>query len=166
MKSRERHYNSSGRRNGILGLGVLGLMMLVSHQNCAPSDRISAISAQAGVGAESGNPVSIIDESKSIAGLRFPYGEIELAGSAGVVHLQGDCPKNQDGAILAWRLIELRDDGGQGAIVEQGRATCSEEHFVIQASASALVCDRHYRAHAQLGFGQAGEVILHKPCQR
>lgn len=170
MQARKRRYysESSGpnhrKTRAILSFGLIGFVLLLSHQNCAPADSFATAAAPHGVAVEAPLPVSIIDGSKREAALSFPFGEMELASNADHISLLGDCTETQEGSILGWRLYELSDDGRQSAVVDEGRAVCSGRHFVIETSTAGLACGRAYKAVARLGFGDPGEVVIHNSC--
>lgn len=168
MQARDRRYkakNNSRKRNHLIGFGLLGLALLLSHQNCAPAGMVDSDQMGSTRLAEAPLPVTIIDESKKAAGLSFPYGEVELTEYTGDITLLGVCPQSQQDAVFGWQLNELGADGSLGAPVDAGQASCSNRHFAIQVALEELQCGQSYKAVAQLGLGQPAEMVLHRPCK-
>ncbi len=153
------------RTRALLSFGLIGFVLLLSHQNCGPADSFATAAVPNGFAVEAPMPVSIIDGSKRDAALRFPYDEVELSARADKVQIHGDCTDSQEGSILGWELYELADDGRPLAVVDEGRAKCSGRRFAIETSTAALSCGRTYKAVAQLGYGEPGEVIVHNSCR-
>lgn len=154
------------RRQWFAGLGMLGLLLLFSHQNCAPSN-MSATGTAGGssAGIDPSRPVTIIDDSKSTAAVSFPYAEVEIQSKTSDASLNGICSTEQEGAVLGWKMNQVQDDGSLGAEVAQGYAECSGGSFKVDlASVQGLVCDRKYAVTARLGFAKPGQTVIHRRC--
>lgn len=159
------------KRTGWLSvMGLTGFMLLVSHQNCAPSNMSGANAASGGVSTSPTSreplPVTIIDDSKSQANLAFPYGELHITEKTGDLPIDGSCSKTQDGATFGWQLKALNEDGSLGEPVASGASTCSSGAFKVDLSSTGeLGCGQRYRVVAQLGFGHPAETTLTKSCE-
>lgn len=153
-----------GKKSWFASLGLLGMLMLVSHQNCAPSNLSGA--AQAGASpSEAPMPVTIIDSSKSGANLSFQFNEVQVQPQTTNVSLVGTCDQSQDGATFGWTVNVLNKDGSLGAEVGSGQTSCDSGSFNVDVPTDAsLACGASYKVTARLGFGQPGETTLTKNC--
>jgi hypothetical protein len=151
-------------------IGLIGILMLLSHQNCASSNMASDESGASG-GVTTGSPsqapspVTIIDDSKSQAGLSFKISEIQITQRTDVVPLEGLCSSGQDGANFGWQLKEINSDGSLGASILSGSTTCSSGSFQVSVpAANGLGCGQRFKLSARLGFGSPAEVTVSKIC--
>jgi hypothetical protein len=174
-RKKENHSNSGARVKNharttwLASIGILGLLMLFSHQNCAPTGHSVANAANGAglVGAPSAPdaPVSIIDESKSAMHVSFSAKAVEIHAQANEVQLDGLCGVNQEGSVLAWHANAINSDGSEGSEFARGFADCSAGVFKVQLSPTQdLACDQKYQVTARLGLGAAGEVVLTRRC--
>ncbi len=150
-------------------IGLLGLLMLLSHQNCAPSSMSEESGSPGGVTtgnpSQATSPVTIIDDSKSQAGLSFKISEVQITERTDVVPLEGICSTGQDGATFGWQLKEINSDGSSGASILSGSTTCSSGLFQVSVPATTnLGCGQRFKVSARLGFGSPAEVTVSKVC--
>lgn len=158
--------NSTKKHSWLIFLGSLGLFLLFSHQNCAPpaAHMASAGASVAIITPDSAGPVTIIDESKSTAGLSFSFGDVLLGASASDLRLPGHCSTAQEGAVLAWNIYRVNADGSLGTSILEGKSVCEGGGFILESASTALACGDKYRAVARLGLGVPGEVSISKSC--
>jgi len=153
-----------GKKSWLASLGLLGLLMLVSHQNCAPTKLSNAAMAGASP-SEAPMPVTIIDSSKSGAHLSFQFSEVQVQSQATTVPLVGSCDRSQEGATFGWTMNAVNKDGSLGELVGSGQTTCESGAFAIDVPMDhSLACGAGYKVTARLGFGQPGETTLTKNC--
>ena len=151
---------SSLRRLRALRAGslmLLGLIVVFQYQNCAPAG-----SGSSGSGATLGSPVTIIDKN-DIQGLdvSFAQKQVTIQSSTETVDLDGICSSQQDGSVFQWKLTDASNSR-----LDSGMITCKSGSFKVEINPTqALNCDQQYQVSAQLGLGQAGEVILTRKCQ-
>jgi hypothetical protein len=169
----DRNSNSGGVRNHArktwLGsIGILGLLLLFSHQNCAPAGGGMSPNVASGIGAPaqaSDGTVSIIDESKSAVAVSFQTKSVELHAQTNEVQLSGICGLGQEGSVLAWRANKIKADGSEGDEFARGFADCSKGAFSVQMSPTQdLACDQKYQVTARLGLGSPGQLVLSRRC--
>lgn len=157
---------------------MLGLLMLVSHQNCTPAQLNGKLENQGGEYVvqnpeqnpeqrpEPAMPVTIIDDSKSQANLSFTFSEVEVASQNQDVSLLGVCSLEQEGATLNWKVSRL--DANEKPIEEvvAGQSGCSSGEFRVElvAAPNRLPCGFRYQVLAQLGYGQPGVAIISSVC--
>ena len=160
----------SVRRRWLGSIGLLGLLMLFSHQNCAPSNlsatQNNAVSPGINQSPDSAQPVTVIDDSKSQAGVSFQFQELEISAQANDLDLAGQCSRFQDGATLGWKINQISDSGVVGSEVVSGHAGCAEGsfHVAVQSIQSQLPCGHRYQLRAQLGLGQPGVAVISRQC--
>ncbi len=135
-------------------LMLLGLMVVFQYQNCAPASTSSSSS--------SSSPVSIIDKNDTQGlDVSFAQKSVTIQSSTEMVNLDGICSSQQDGSVFQWQLKDT-----SGAVLDSGMITCQSGAFKVQINPTqALSCDQTYQVSAQLGTGQAGEVILTRKCE-
>lgn len=152
--------NRNRRKRWFAALGFLGLFLLFSHQNCAPTGGMAM--KPAGVDSL---PVDIIDDSKNVAGLSFAAKEFDLHAQTNEVNLDGICTQQQEGAVFGWIVHSLNSDGTQGAEFARGQTRCASGSFGVDLSPTQqLVCDRKYLVTAQLGLGTPGQTVVMRRC--
>lgn len=158
----------NARRRWLGTLGLLGLVLLFSHQNCAPPSGLKADTAIATeIGrVDIGQPVTIIDDSKTEAALNFPYPEIEFNAGTSNLTINGGCYASQEGATLGWKVLEVSATGTVGQELGKGYASCSSGlfHVNLDSLPTPLACGQRYKIRAQLGFGTPGETIVSRRC--
>ena len=151
---------SSLRRLRALRAGslmLLGLMVVFQYQNCAPAGNGTSAN-----GSATGSPVSIIDKN-DVQGLdvSFAQKQVTIQSSTETVDLDGICSSQQDGSVFQWKLTD-----SSSSQLDSGMITCKSGSFKVEINPTqALNCDQQYQVSAQLGLGQAGEVILTRKCQ-
>jgi hypothetical protein len=137
---------------------ALGAMVLVlSHQNCAP--------AQGGSGAPSNSlsgssPVTIIDSDKAGMELSFNSSSVLANSALTVIDVPGNCSSTQEGAVLGWKL-----EDASGNELSSGLSPCSNSQFMVNiASAQSLQCGVNYQVIAQLGAGAPAQISVSRDC--
>ena len=139
----------------VTSLMVLGMIVLLQYQNCAPAGGSSASSADAST------PVSIIDQNNQGFDVSFVQKHVTIQSSAQTVSLDGACSLEQDGAVFQWQL-----KSADASVLGTGSASCQAGKFVVAiAPTQSLDCDQPYQVSAQIGTGQAGEVLLTRKCE-
>src|SRR3712207_3552716 len=94
----------------LTALGVCGLVTVLSHQNCvAPSEMDSE--DQVGIGISEPLPVTVIDDVKGDAALRFSSKSLQVHNEAQSAPLTGACSLSQEGAIFGWTVIDEQEGG-------------------------------------------------------
>jgi len=110
-------------------------------------------------------PVTIIDDSKSQAGLSFKISEVQITEQTDVVPLDGFCSTGQDGASFGWQLKEINADGSVGVSILSGSTICSVGSFRVSVPTdTGLGCGQQFKVSARLGFGTPAEAIVTKTC--
>jgi hypothetical protein len=157
----------TNRSSWVGSLGLLGLLMLVSHQNCAPAGMANSASSAVNPATSEGPlPVTIIDNSKSGANLSFQYDQVQVLAKASSVPLVGNCDQSQDGATFGWKLNAINPDGSAGAEIISGSTTCESGSFNVDVPVQGkLACNSSYKVTARLGFGVPGEAVVTPECQ-
>jgi hypothetical protein len=139
-------------------LGVLGLMMVLKFQNCAPVSNASSSGAASG---SASLPVTDIDNVKVNPGLTFSYPEIEFQSSVESVLLSGTCPTTQEGAVFAWSMTL----SGATTSIASGSATCHDGAFDVELDQlSQMQCGQTYVVSTRLGVVQGGTEMVKRLC--
>lgn len=163
---------NSTRRRWLGGIGLLGLVMLFSHQNCSPMN--SSATSASGEGAspslvqapEAPLPVTVIDDSKSGANLSFQYPSVQIASDAQSMDIVGNCDPSQEGVTLGWTISLLTATGAVSTDVVDGQSGCSSGAFHVSLDnvQTQFQCGSSYQITAKLGFGTPGVTVVTRAC--
>jgi hypothetical protein len=165
MARREMNANWE-RRRWLAGLGMIGLLMLFSHQNCAPSGNASGTTST-GTALNPGDsqPITITDSSTQTLVVSFAQPQIQLNVQSGETSVQGICSTQQEGSVLSWTIQPASAGGASGSDVRSGSATCTGGHFEVQLSnVEQLTCGEPYELTAQFGFVTPGQTVISYAC--
>jgi hypothetical protein len=155
------------KRRWLGSIGLLGLLLLFSHQNCAPAGGVSSVSSTAAALSATGSTsqIQLTDEGESSAALSFSSASAVLTEGALQNNVVGVCSPQQQGALLAWDVQPVETGGSLGAQVLNGYATCTSGTFTVALGASSqLTCGVSYRLTAQLGVASPGVITVSVPC--
>ncbi len=155
------------RTRSLTAIGLSGLLMLISHQNCAPASGSSGSSQTATVGSgQPGGPIIQIDDGNTTTlQVFFPSAQTQLTLQGGAAVVRGSCSSSQDGSVLDWKLTALNVDGSQGSQIFNGYATCTGGAFAVDlTAANQLTCGDSYELSAQFGFVTPGMTVVSVPC--
>jgi len=156
------------RRRWLGSIGLMGLLLLFSQQNCAPAGGVSNVSSTVAAVSATGSEsqIQLPDEGESSAALSFSHASAVLTAGAPQNNVDGVCSSEQQGSILSWNVQPVEADGSLGTQVVNGFATCQSSGFTVQlGAASQLTCGVSYRLTAQLGLASPGIINLSVPCQ-
>ena len=133
----------------------LGLFLLFKFQNCAPAN----LSAANSVAAPDPNFVGIIDNNvHKGTSISFVQSEVAVADR---LQVDGMCDGSQNGAILAWRVLDENS-----SVVLNGTAKCELGGFRISStSVDQISCDHQYQLKAGFGFDKGDELAVFRDCQ-
>lgn len=163
----------NSRKNKSLALiGLMGFVLLISHQNCAPTEFSDTESMDSGSSSriqpinQAPLPVTTIDNARAAADVSFQYKEVVVQPNVNEIGLEGICDPSQEGVTLGWKLHELQSDGNTGFELGSGFAICSRGSFTVQMSVAEkhLDCSHRYKVTARLGFGRAASSVLSRLC--
>ncbi len=132
------------------------LALTLSNQNCAPLP----VADENLETSDSSQMVTIIDDIKSDAGLSFKAQRLDVPNESIELTLEGACSPTQDGSILTWRLMDAHTQE-----LAHGRAECQSGSFAIEVDPAKIAeCGRDHMVLAQMGFAEAGMIVLRKQC--
>jgi hypothetical protein len=159
------------RRRWFGGLGMMGLLMLFSHQNCAPvgnsasGPSIGSSTSSASSSTSDSQPITITDGSTATLTVSFAQPQVQLDVKSGQASVQGICSVQQEGSVLDWKVQPIGADGSFGTELLQGNATCTGGQFEVQLTdLTRLTCGDDYELTAQFGFVVPGQTVLTNPC--
>ncbi len=140
----------------IYGLLAVLATALIHYQNCAPVNSVSHINDQV-----NSDRVGIIDNFDKTTQIKFVAAEVLVPATASDVQVDGLCSASQDGAVLAWRVINENNE-----VISSGNSTCDLSGFRVYLSqVNQLPCGKSHALKAQFGFDKGDQVLIVRDCQ-
>ncbi len=136
-------------------LAILGVA-LFQYQNCAPVNSQAVLNDPTNSGR-----VGIIDNFDKSTQIKFVESEVVVPADIANVQIDGLCSSSQDGAILAWRVINDHNE-----TISSGNSTCDLSGFRVYLSqVNQLPCGKSHALKAQFGFDIGDQVLIVRDCQ-